>query len=55
MKFFAWFTRRRWYERDLDEEIGVHLAMAIRERIERGEDPTEAEANAGANSETPLW
>lgn len=29
--------------RELDEEIQSHLAMAIRDRIERGEDPREAE------------
>ncbi|HEX5481471.1 MAG TPA: ABC transporter permease [Terriglobia bacterium] len=45
MKFPAWFGRKR-REHELDEEIRAHLAMAIRERIERGEDPTEAEANA---------
>ncbi|HEX5481473.1 MAG TPA: ABC transporter permease, partial [Terriglobia bacterium] len=45
MKFPVWFKRKR-REQELDEEIRVHLAMAIRERIERGEDPAEAEANA---------
>src|SRR5688572_11433748 len=30
-------------ERELDEELQSHLAMAIRDRIERGEDPREAE------------
>lgn len=45
MKFPAWFGRKR-REQELDEEIRAHLAMAIRERIERGEDPAEAEANA---------
>jgi putative ABC transport system permease protein len=29
-------------ERDLDEEIRSHLAHSVRERIERGEDPTAA-------------
>jgi predicted permease len=38
--------RRRQRERELDEEIRAHLAMAIRERIEQGEDSAEAEANA---------
>lgn len=37
------FSRR---ERELDEEIEAHLAMAIRDRIERGEDPREAELAA---------
>jgi hypothetical protein len=26
-------------DRDLDDEIETHLAMAARDRIERGEDP----------------
>ncbi|HEV2248151.1 MAG TPA: ABC transporter permease, partial [Terriglobia bacterium] len=42
---FSGFLRRR-RERELDEELRAHLAMAIRERIEQGEDPAEAEANA---------
>ncbi len=46
MKLLAWFRRRRQREQELDEEIRSHLAMAIRERIEQGEDPAEAEANA---------
>ena len=46
MKFFPWLKRRKRQEQDLDEEIRSHLAMAIRERIERGEDPAQAEANA---------
>jgi putative ABC transport system permease protein len=46
MKFRLHFKRRRERERELDEEIRAHLAMAIRERIEQGEDPAEAEANA---------
>ena len=29
-------------ERDLDEEIRGHIALSVRERIERGEDPDEA-------------
>ena len=29
-------------ERDLDEEIRGHLAISVRERIERGEDPEAA-------------
>jgi predicted permease len=47
MKFFTWFKRRRQRDHDLDEEIRAHMAMAIRERIEQGESPAEAEANAG--------
>ena len=45
MKIPALF-RRPQRERELDEEIRAHLAMAIRERIEQGENPAEAEANA---------
>lgn len=33
-------------DQDLDEEIQSHIAMAIRDRIERGEDPKEAELAA---------
>jgi putative ABC transport system permease protein len=46
MKMFGWFAGRKQRHQELDEEIRAHLAMAIRERIERGEDPAEAEANA---------
>lgn len=38
------FWRRR--DEELDEELRFHLAMAIQERIERGEDPKEAERAA---------
>jgi predicted permease len=38
--------RKRLREKELDEEIRAHLAMDTRERIERGEAPAEAEANA---------
>jgi len=40
-----WFSRRR-RDRELDEEIRAHLAMATRDRIGRGEDPRAAEAAA---------
>ena len=46
MKFFPWFKRRKQREQELDEEIRAHLAMAVRERIERGENPAEAETNS---------
>jgi putative ABC transport system permease protein len=46
MRWFAWLRRRTRREGELEEEIGGHLAMAVRERIERGEDRAEAEANA---------
>ncbi|MCL5744628.1 MAG: ABC transporter permease, partial [Acidobacteria bacterium] len=40
----SFFLRARW-DRELDEEIRAHLAMATRDRIERGEDPRSAEAS----------
>ena len=46
MKLGAWFKGRKQRERDLDDEIRTHLVMAIRQRIERGEDPATAERNA---------
>jgi predicted permease len=46
MNFFAWLGRSKRPERELDEEIRAHLAMAGQERIERGENSSEAEANA---------
>jgi hypothetical protein len=42
---FHWF-RRQQREAELDAEIRHHLDAAIRERIERGETPDEARANA---------
>lgn len=39
---WPWFSRRP-RDRELDEEIQAHLAMAIRDRIERGETPEAAE------------
>ncbi len=41
----GWFSRRR-REQDLADEIQAHLAMAARERIERGETPDAAESAA---------
>ncbi|MGH9397124.1 MAG: ABC transporter permease [Terriglobia bacterium] len=46
MKLQRLFRRRAQRERELEEEIRAHLAMAIRDRIEQGEGPAEAEANA---------
>src|SRR5436305_14555210 len=37
---------RNQADKDLDDEIQAHLDMAIRDRIERGEDPAVAEAAA---------
>ena len=36
------FSDRQKREQELDEEIGSHLVMAERDRIERGETPEEA-------------
>ena len=38
--------RRRRRDEELDEEVRSHLRMAVRERVERGEAPEEAEAAA---------
>jgi putative ABC transport system permease protein len=46
VKLHLLFKRRRQREQELDEEIRAHLAMDVQERIERGENPDEAEANA---------
>ncbi|MBZ5582878.1 MAG: ABC transporter permease [Acidobacteriia bacterium] len=45
MSFLRLFTRAR-RERELDEEIQAHLAMAARDRVERGADPRAAELAA---------
>ena len=39
-----WFGRRR--DSEIDEEIDSHLQMAIRDRIERGEEPRDARRRA---------
>jgi hypothetical protein len=38
--------RRRQAERELDEEIRAHLALAEQEHLERGETPVEARNSA---------
>ncbi|MGH9840734.1 MAG: permease prefix domain 1-containing protein [Blastocatellia bacterium] len=43
MKLFRW---RRQRDEELDAEIRSHLDEAIRDRIERGETPEQARANA---------
>ncbi|HEY7112574.1 MAG TPA: ABC transporter permease [Thermoanaerobaculia bacterium] len=40
------FFRRRRRDRDLDDEIAAHLAMAAADRVARGEKPEEAAAGA---------
>ncbi|MGH9447022.1 MAG: permease prefix domain 1-containing protein [Terriglobia bacterium] len=54
MKLLMLLKPRKRRDQDLDEEIRAHLAMAIRERIEQGEDPAEAEANAAGASRMRL-
>jgi predicted permease len=46
MKRPSRFLGRERHERDLDEEIAAHLAMAEADRMARGEPPEEAGANA---------
>ena len=43
MKLEPW-SRRRHREEELDAELRSHLEMAVRERVERGETPEDAEA-----------
>jgi hypothetical protein len=40
MPWRRWFSRRR--DEEIDEEIASHLAMAIHDRLDRGETPAEA-------------
>lgn len=42
MNWWQWVTRRRTQDRDLDEEIRVHLSMAAQDRVARGESPEDA-------------
>jgi len=46
VRFVRLFVSRRRMEQDLDDEIKAHLAIEIRQRIERGESPEEARRNA---------
>ena len=43
MSWWRFFARRK---RDLDDEIESHLQMAVRDRVERGENVVEARAAA---------
>jgi predicted permease len=43
MRSFRWLRRRT---SDIDDEIGTHLDLAMRDRIARGMDPDEARADA---------
>ena len=42
MKVWNWLFRRHEIERDLQDEIRTHLAMAARDRVEQGADPESA-------------
>jgi predicted permease len=42
MSIWSWLTRRRDNERDVEEEIRGHLAIAARERMANGADPRTA-------------
>lgn len=42
MSILNWLFRRRRIERDLDAELRSHFEMAVRERIDAGEDPRSA-------------
>jgi len=45
----TWWTRlfrRAKLDRELAAEIGTHLSMAAKDRMERGESPTQAVAHA---------
>ena len=41
-----WSSRRLSKEQDLDDEIAAHLAIEVKQRIEAGETPEEAERSA---------
>jgi predicted permease len=41
-----WLSRLRSKEQDLDDEIGAHLAIEVKQRVEAGETPEEAERSA---------
>jgi predicted permease len=40
----AWYSWRSRKDEELDEELRSHFAMAVNDRIERGESPAEAQA-----------
>ena len=46
MMSFLRLFRRRDRHAELDEEIRAHLALAIADRVSRGESPGQAEAAA---------
>src|SRR5437870_3333802 len=47
MSFWHWLARRRQAERELDEEIGFHLAEEARLRVERAQAPESARRDFG--------
>jgi predicted permease len=46
MSWWQWWKQWRGREEAIDEEIRAHLAMAVRDRVERGELPEDAERAA---------
>src|SRR6185503_9297077 len=42
MSWWQWLVRKRTQDRDLDEEIRVHLRMAAQDRVAQGESPEDA-------------
>jgi putative ABC transport system permease protein len=42
----AWFSRGTSRRSDIDDEIAAHLAMAVRDRVETGDDPEAARLSA---------
>ncbi|MEO8678681.1 MAG: ABC transporter permease [Vicinamibacterales bacterium] len=42
MKIWRWIVRRHEIDRDLQDEIGNHLSMAARDRVDDGADPEAA-------------
>jgi putative ABC transport system permease protein len=45
-KYWRDIFRRRDLERDMDEELGAHIALETQQRIDRGESPNEARTSA---------
>lgn len=42
MNVLAWLGKQRQLDRELEEEIQAHLALAAQDRVERGQSPSEA-------------
>ena len=46
MSWIRWWRRRRLEEDDLAEELRTHLAIEARQRVEAGQDASDAEVAA---------